>query len=363
VHLRDALASRGFTLFTGVPCSFFGGLIASLGEGCYIPAANEGSALAIACGAGLAGKRAVVFAQNSGLGNMVNPLTSLSAVYGLGALLLISHRGDPREAPDEPQHELMGEVTEPLLETMGIPHWRLPGAPEEAAPVLDVALAEVCAGRCGALLVGRGTIAQAVPGAVANSPRPAPEAVFAAIMDLITDELIIATTGYTSRRLFTGHDRPGNFYMQGSMGHAASIGLGVALARPRSRVVVFDGDGACLMHLGALGSVGQFAPGNYLHVVFDNGRYESTGGQPVPAVRYEDAALAAGYRRAARATSLSEAAAQMSRLLAGAGPAMLVIEVGPGGSAPPRATATMSAPEIRSRFSAHSNRNAEGIHL
>jgi phosphonopyruvate decarboxylase len=362
VDLRDALISRGVEWFTGVPCSFFGGLIQSVGKDCYIPAANEGAALATACGIALSGKRGVVMIQNSGLGNMVNPLTSLSAVYELGVLLLISHRGDPRGAPDEPQHQLMGEITEPLLEVLRIPQWRLPRTHDEVGPVLDAAMTEISSGRSAAILVGKGVIGPASPDASSDSLRPSPEAAFRVIADLISDELIIATTGYTSRRLFAEHDRPGNFYMQGSMGHAASIGLGMALANQRSRVVVLDGDGACLMHLGVLGSVGQLAPANYIQIVLDNGRYESTGGQSVASIRYEDAALAAGYRRVARARTLDEVATELDRMLSDSGPAMLVVEVGAGGSVPPRATATLSALEIRSRFSAHS-RFAERMHL
>jgi phosphonopyruvate decarboxylase len=194
-------------------------------------------------------------------------------------------------------------------------------------------------------------------------PRPAPTEVLRVVADRITDELVVATTGYTSRRLFAERDRPANFYMQGSMGHASSIGLCVALANPRSRVVVLDGDGACLMHLGALGTIGQLGPANYVHIVLDNGRYESTGGQSVAAVRYDAAALAAGYRRAARAASLEEVSARIDELFAGSGPAMLVIEVGSDNTAPPRATASLPATEIRSRFSAQSRRLAEGTHL
>jgi phosphonopyruvate decarboxylase len=109
--------------------------------------------------------------QNSGLGNMVNPLTSLSAVYDLGILMLISHRGDPREAPDEPQHRAMGAATEPLLDTLGISHWRLPRRLDEVGPVLDAAMAEISQGRSAAILVGKGTIGPASPEAPLAAPR------------------------------------------------------------------------------------------------------------------------------------------------------------------------------------------------
>lgn len=361
-YLRDALSRRGIEWFTGVPCSFFGSIIQNE-KSRYIPAANEGTAFATACGFALAGKRCAVMIQNSGLGNMVNPLASLSAVYEMGVLMLISHRGDPGEVPDEPQHQLMGKITEPLLDVLQVPHWRLPRRKEELDDVLDAAMGEISVGRSAAIVVGKGRIGPGTADISCDAPRPSPEGALRVIMDLITTELIIATTGYTSRRLFAAHDRPGNFYMQGSMGHAASIGLGVALADPQSRVVVLDGDGACLMHLGVIGSVGQLAPANYVHIVFDNGRYESTGGQPVASVRYEVAARAARYRRVARAGTLDELSVEFERLLADSGPAMLVVEVGTGGSVPPRATATLSPVEIQSRFSAQSRRLAEGIRL
>lgn len=374
-----ALARRGIAMFTGVPCSYLSGpLRLWQSTGRYVPAANEGAALAIACGSALAGRPCAVVAQNSGLGNLVNPLATLAVPYGIGVLLMISHRGDPDGPPDEPQHQRMGEMTIPLLDVLGAAHWRLPAAEAELGPVLDEACEAVRHGRIAALVIGKGTL-QGVPRAspspgtsgsetsgeqetsgerrpVSERPvperRPVPAEVIAALRDVLTDELVVSTTGFTSRWLFRELDRPGNFYMQGSMGHALSIGLGLSLARPDRRVLVLDGDGACLMHLGALGSAGQQAPPNLIHIVLDNGQYESTGGQPSAALtgRFDDVAHALGYRWTGRARSARDVRPAVDRLAREKGPALLVIETAASGDVPPRATTRLSPTTIRSRF-------------
>jgi phosphonopyruvate decarboxylase len=356
----QALGQRGIQMFTGVPCSYLSGpLTLWQSTGRYIAAANEGAALAIACGFTLAGRPCAVAVQNSGLGNLVNPLASLAAPYGIGILMLISHRGDPNGPSDEPQHRLMGEATIPLLDALGTAHWRLPSTEAELGPVLDAACEVVRAGRQAALVIGKGVL-QAAPRAPskATSERPAPAEVIAVLSEMLEDELVVSTTGFTSRWLFDGLDQPGNFYMQGSMGHAISIGLGTSLARPDRRVFVLDGDGACLMHLGALGSAGQQAPRNLVHVVLDNGQYESTGGQPGAAVnaRFDDAARALGYRWTGRAGSLNDIRQTLAALDREQGPALLVIEVAAGGDAPPRATASLSPETIRARFAGWAQR-------
>jgi phosphonopyruvate decarboxylase len=351
-----ALARRGIQMFTGVPCSYLSGpLHLWQSTGRYVAAANEGAALAIACGAALAGRPCAVVAQNSGLGNLVNPLASLAVPYGIGVLMMISHRGDPDGPPDEPQHRLMGEATIPLLDALGAAHWRLPRTEAELGQVLEAACEVVRAGRPAALVIGKGVLRGAPrtpPARSASGERPMPAEVMATLRDVLTDELVVSTTGYTSRWLFHGLDRPGNFYMQGSMGHAISIGLGVSVAQPDRRVFVIDGDGACLMHLGALGSVGQQAPPNLVHIVLDNGQYESTGGQPGAAltVRFDDAARALGYRWAGRVRAARDIRPALERLDREKGPVLLVIEVAAGGDAPPRATTSLSPETIRARF-------------
>jgi phosphonopyruvate decarboxylase len=353
--LYDELRGRGVEMFTGVPCSYFGGLLSTATrDERYVPAAHEGVALAMAAGSMLGTSTCMVLAQNSGLGNFVNPLASLAATFGIGVPLFISYRGDPLGSPDEPQHKLAGAATEPILNALGVPHWRLPRDRYGAVAVLDAVFSQVAKGRCAAALVAKGIIGAAQPAATeaVATPRPSPSEVLTMIADRLTDELVVSTTGYTSRRLFEIADRPGNFYMQGSMGHAISIGLGLALARPARRVVVLDGDGACLMHLGALGTVTDQAPANLTHIVLDNDGYESTGGQRVPsgAKHLDQVALGLGYRESVRVGSAAELAVGLSRALRAEGPVMLVVEVGRDPAVPGRATNSRTPAELRARF-------------
>jgi phosphonopyruvate decarboxylase len=312
----SALLDLGYRFATGVPCSSFDGVLALFeagGSTTYVPAANEGAALAIASGAALAGRRAVVLIQNSGVGNLINPLTSLSLVYDIPCLVLVSMRG----TDDGPQHRVMGEATAGLLREMGVPFWTLPPSDGQGRSVLAEADAATRSGRPAFVLVPPGTIAggpeapaRPVPAeassAASAGPGPAGRALtrkraIAVIDGWLTAQYVVGTTGYIARELFGARDRDRNFYMQGSMGHAAAIGLGLALGRPDRKVVVLDGDGALLMHLGILSTIGAAGAPNLTHVVLDNGAYESTGGQRTTSgsTRLEEIALACGYGDAA----------------------------------------------------------------
>ncbi len=310
-----AAGARGFGLYTGVPCSYLTPFInyTTGAQGLrYIAAANEGDAVAIGAGAVLGGQPSVVMFQNSGLGNAVNPLTSLTHVFRIPLLLIVTWRGEPGGAPDEPQHDLMGAITPRLLELMEIP-WEL--FPDESAavePALDRAIARMQAeGRPCALVMRKGSVA---PGASPAAGRVAPppvvipqcrpvatlsrQAALRAVRDGAGPEaVLVATTGYTGRELYALGDTPNQLYMVGSMGCASSLALGLALARPDRRVIVVDGDGAALMRLGALTTLGAERPPNLLHVLLDNGQHESTGGQATvsPGVDFCALAGAAGY--------------------------------------------------------------------
>jgi phosphonopyruvate decarboxylase len=328
-----AAAARGYAFYTGVPCSYLTPFInAALNSAGlrYVPAANEGDAVAIAAGAGLGGRPAVVMFQNSGLGNAVNPLTSLTHTFRLPVLLIVTWRGQPGGAADEPQHELMGQITPALLELMGIPWALFPESGAEVGPVLDAALAHIAAeSRPYALVMRKGAVAD-TPLTVApreRAPEPAPVPARPAAAATRTEvlravqaaaaggDVLVATTGYTGRELAALDDRPNQLYMVGSMGCAVSVGLGLALARPERRVVVLDGDGALLMRLGALTTVGHERPANLVHVVLDNGRHESTGGQATVAgcVDFPALAVASGYPAA---VTLADPAAVAARLVA-----------------------------------------------
>lgn len=313
-----AAQARGFGLYTGVPCSYltpFINHVLNHPQLRYVGAANEGDAVAIAAGAELGGLRSVAMFQNSGLGNAVNPLTSLTHVFRLPVLLIVTWRGEPGGAADEPQHELMGAVTPGLLDLMGIPWSLFPAAEDQVEPVLDKAVAYMAAqGRPYALIMRKGSVAAspleppASPERVRRAPVTAQARPRARRRRLLTavqaglraDDVVIATTGYTGRELYALEDRPCQFYMVGSMGCAAGLGLGLAITRPDRRIIVLDGDGAALMRLGVFATIGAERPPNLVHVVLDNGQHESTGGQATvsPGVDFPALAVASGYRYA-----------------------------------------------------------------
>jgi phosphonopyruvate decarboxylase len=304
----------GFGFYTGVPCSFLKPFINYAiddPETHYVAAANEGDAIAIAAGAELAGSRSVAMFQNSGLGNAVNPLTSLTHTCRIPILLIVTLRGDPEGAPDEPQHDLMGRITADMLDLIGIPWEYFPESADAIAAVLDRVDGHMRRERRPyALIMRKGSVE---PRVLKSTPQPLPwrkqssralaasssrHDMLAAVLESAgPDDALVATTGYTGRELFALQDKPSNFYMVGSMGCASSLGLGIALARPERRVIVIDGDGALIMRLGALTSIGVCQPANLVHLVVDNGLHESTGGQATasPGIDFCAIAAACGY--------------------------------------------------------------------
>jgi phosphonopyruvate decarboxylase len=305
----DVLAAHGHGPVVGVPCSFLAPVIRLLEDGSdidYIGAANEGEAVALAVGARVAGRRPVVVMQNSGLGNAVNPLTSLAATLAVPVLLLVTWRGEPGR-PDEPQHRLMGEITPTLLDAMDIDHEILPADLEALDRRLAAAEESMArTGRSFAFLVRKGTFEKAVPRPARdaeNAPLRA-DVIEAIVREIDDDTVIVATTGYTARELAASWDRPTNLYVVGSMGCASSVALGIATAAPDRRVVVLDGDGAALMRLEALTTISRLAPPRLVHVVLDNGAYESTGGQRTSsgALDLVGVARACGYAEASTLT-------------------------------------------------------------
>jgi phosphonopyruvate decarboxylase len=355
-ELPSALTSLGYRFATGVPCSTFQQVIQHFGAaamGRYIPAVNEGAALSLAAGAAMAGVKSLVLLQNSGLGNLINPLTSLVTLYEIPVLVLVS----VRDATDGPQHRLMGDSTHSLLRGLNVPVFTLSGSFDDPSVTLSAAEQELAAGRTTFVLVPPtpfgardhlGTPAGGVLAADLTRRRA-----LTTIGAWLTDQHVVSTTGFISRDLCDQHDQPSNFYMQGSMGHAPAIGLGVAIARPQADVVVIDGDGALLMHLGTLSTVGAVAPANLTHIVLDNGVYESTGCQPTtaPSTRLERVALACGYRRAEVVADDNTLARFLANHRRGSGPTLLRVMISPEGA--PSAgwpTDSMPAPDLRRRF-------------
>ncbi len=312
----DAASASGIGFYAGVPCSFLTPLINAVASSRtlrYVGAASEGEAVAIAAGAWLAGQGTAVMCQNSGLGNAVNPLTSLNAPFRIPTLLVVTWRGQPGLA-DEPQHALMGRITQRLLDVIEVPHRRFPDEPAALGAVMEEARESM--GRTGlpfALVMEKGSLrdealdepARPLPPAgrrvelCEGGARPSRVALLERVLALVPAGLpVIATTGKTGRELFTLADREQHLYQVGSMGCAAPMGLGVALAAG-TRTLVLDGDGAALMKLGSLATIGAWQP-DLLHVLLDNGVHDSTGGQATvsASVDFAGVALACGYAHA-----------------------------------------------------------------
>lgn len=370
-ELVDQLDRRGWTSAAGVPCSTFAGPIEHLADnGRYIASPHEGLAVSRATGVALAGGRQVVIAQNSGLGNMVNPLASLTAPYAVPVLILMSLRGWPSEASDEPQHGITGGVTEALLSSLGVEPIVLDGSHSDLERAMDRADIRYRDRQSSALLfpmksVGRhsgsdssetGPAAAAADGPGAPSSRTVVE-VLSRLLGATTsaDPVVLSTTGYLSRYLFATADRPRNFYMQGSMGHVSSIAAGYAAADADSTVVVLDGDGAALMHLGAMAGIGAERPANLIHLIVDNGRYHSTGGQQTASHSIDFAAMAGacGYRSAIRVRTEQDLESELESMLREPGPHCLVVEADDdagGVQAPARASASLALPDLPTRM-------------
>jgi phosphonopyruvate decarboxylase len=356
------LNRRGIRFFSGVPCSYFTPLVDFLRSAPgnkYCIAPNEGAALALASGAYLGGQKSCVLAQNSGLGNLINPLTSLNLIYDIPVLILISGRA--YGIPDEPQHEVMGRCMGDLLKAIGIPFWDLPQTPSASAAVFSKALATMESTRKPVVLfVKKGTFAQNQSSKSdvkvdrkSSYPMRRIEAIRIIAGALEPDDLVFATTGKPSRELFAIHDRPGNFYMQGSMGHVGSLALGTALCKPSRRVIVLDGDGAFLMHLGTLSAIGHYHPSNFFHLLLDNESYETTGDQDTTSATtdFSKMALAAGYKNAYDVSDPRIFKKELPRLLKKQGPVLVRVKINRLPTSDiPRITTKYLAPDITGGF-------------
>ena len=341
--LAKIFKSQDFTFLTGVPCSIFKDWLNFLNDNNNqfknIIATCEGEACAIATGYYLATKEIpVIYMQNSGLGNCVDPLTSLmnKEVYSIPVLLLISWRGEPGKK-DEPQHIKMGKITKKLLKTLGIPFIVL--STEETLIKKQIQIAKRYLKKQSspyAIIVRKGIIAsyQSKPKKEIY-PLSREEAIKILVNGLKGNEVIISTTGKTSRELFElreakkeGHRK--DFYTLGSMGCAAGIALGIALAKPKKKVFVFDGDGSVLMKMGTLAIIGHYLPKNFYHIIFDNNAHDSTGGQKTVSdtVAFDKIAKACGYKFTKVLTREKEIKEVLSRIKEG--PLMLVIKVKKG---------------------------------
>lgn len=329
----EAARERGFDWYAGVPCSYLTPFINYVLQDPslhYVSAANEGDAVALIAGVTLGaqnGRRGITMMQNSGLGNAVSPLTSLTWTFRLPQLLIVTWRGQPGVA-DEPQHALMGPVTPAMLDTMEIPWETFPTEADAIGPALDRAIAHMDeTGRPYALVMQKGSVAPyelKQSDAAARSTRctareqwrgaaqdalPSRQAALQRVIAQTPAEstVVLASTGFCGRELYALDDRPNQLYMVGSMGCLTPFALGLALARPDLHVVALDGDGAALMRMGAFATLGAYGPANLTHVLLDNGAHDSTGGQATvsPQVSFAGVAAACGYASAVEGDDLA----------------------------------------------------------
>lgn len=366
-HLRGL----NYSQYAGVPCSFLKPFInyviddASLD---YVGAASEGEAVGFTLGAYLAGRKTVTMCQNSGLGNMVNPLTSLNYPFRVPTLLITTWRGQPG-VKDEPQHDQMGRIMHQLLDAIEIPWLPFPTTEAEIPAVMAQAEASMAERqRPFALVMSKDTIAPhkltrrtetAVVKTTTRFCAPAAraerltrtEAIRLIMEELTGREAVIATTGMTGRELFTVADRPNHLYVVGGMGTASAIGFGIAHALPTQPVVVLDGDGAALMKLGSLATIGYYQPKNLLHVILDNETHDSTGGQQTssPVSRFAEIAAATNYQNAFSADRAEEVRACVQELRSATGPSLLHIKIQPG-SPKEIGRPTVKPHEVKERF-------------
>ena len=334
INLSRLLLDNDIFRFAGVPCSLLKPITDPLyqqGGARYLVTANEGEAAAVAAGYYLGGKFGVVTMQNSGLGNAVNPLTSLISTFNIPIALLISMRGSFNTYIDEPQHLHMGEITQQLLDLLKIEVFSSGESLEKS--FREWATFLLSSKNPSAFLIFReDSISQEISydskkggakndftarsmdklDSVAFEERGTSTRaqVIEAVLNIISeDDVIVSTTGYTSRELNTICDRQLNFYTVGSMGCASSIALGIAMVS-KKRVIVLDGDGAGIMRMGALSTIGMVNPDNLLHLMLDNGAHESTGGQPTASFKTNLGGVAAscGYQNVISTNNLTDLA-------------------------------------------------------
>lgn len=324
-HFYDYLLTKDISLFTGVPDSLLKNLCACITDNSapHIIAANEGNAVSIAAGFHIAtGKYGAVYMQNSGQGNAINPLISLTDkdVYNIPLLLIIGWRGQPG-VNDEPQHKKQGKLTLGLLDTMKIRYFVLE---DNFKPQIDACHEYMKQKNLPvAIIVKAGSFSEYKQTPIAKKFDMLREQALEQILNRLDgDDFIVSTTGKTSREIFELREKRGeghanDFLTVGSMGHSASIALGMALGA-KQNVYCIDGDGSLLMHMGGLAIAAQSALPNYKYVLINNGSHESVGGQPTVGFDIEIKAIlkALGFKRVYTASTKRQTANAMQKLKA-----------------------------------------------
>ena len=342
----DVLELCGLTFFAGVPDSLLKQICSAitdrLGADRHVITANEGASVGLAIGYHLAtGEVPLIYMQNSGLGNVVNPVLSLASpeVYGVPMVMMIGWRGRPG-VKDEPQHVHQGRVTEAMLESMDVPIFVLDEEIDVASATTAAAVAKAheINGPV-ALLVKKGTFDSYAMTKYTSDQQLEREDAIICIADEVEDNAaIVCTTGMPSRELFEHRARTGgrhetDFLCVGGMGHASKIALGIAMSKPSRPVYCIDGDGASLMHMGSMAIIGNSGVSNFIHMVVNNGAHESVGGQPTVgfAIDFPAIATGCGYVSAERVRDdKASVAAAMERARKTDGPAFIEVQVKTG---------------------------------
>ncbi len=342
--LADIFKKKDLTFFTGVPDSTFKEWMSFLADGnglTNIVACNECEAIAIAAGYHLSTeKMGIVYMQNSGLGKTVNPITSLASreVYAIPMILMIGWRGEPGEK-DEPQHKMMGRIMLDLLGTLEIPYKIFPDNMGEAEKIIEEAkrIAEMEKSPV-AIIIKEKTFEEYKSKDFSEKKYEMnrEEAIKIIIENIENNAVIISTTGKTSRELFEFRAARGekqkDFLTVGSMGCSASIAAEIALQKPERKVYCLDGDGAVLMQMGALSTIGSYKPKNFVHIILDNFSYDSTGGQQTnsKSVDFEKIALACSYKNVKTVESKNDLINFINEIKSLDGPKMIVVKINKG---------------------------------
>lgn len=342
----ETLKDNGIDFFAGVPDSLLKNICAymtdTLPREQNIIAANEGGAIGIAAGYHLAtGRIACVYMQNSGEGNIINPLASLTdkEVYNIPVLLLIGWRGKPGEH-DEPQHIKQGKITTGLLNTLGVDYTVLNKDENKAKAQIEHAVRHMTrTNEVYALVIEKDTFEAYALESTKESPLTLSreEAIKTVASHMGDKDVAVSTTGMISRELFEhrtsmGESHERDFLTVGSMGHTSQIALGIALEKKDRKIWCFDGDGATIMHMGNMAITASLAPRNYIHVVFNNGAHDSVGGQPTVGLDMDlcAAARSVGYMQTFSVRTAEELLAALDKVTTAEGPVLLQVCVRKG---------------------------------
>lgn len=362
----NELKKLGYDFYSGVPCSFLKYLINyAINECDYVMAANEGDAVAIASGAYLGGKKSVVLMQNSGLTNATSPLTSLNYTFQLPVLGFVSLRGE-EGLGDEPQHELMGQITEKMLKLMKVKWAYLSDDFETAKKQLKKADKHIAKKETFFFVVKKNTFDEVklkeqqlktIQNKVktktpTKSELPTRRETLKTLTDLSDNNtVLLATTGKTGRELFEVADKPNHLYMVGSMGCISSLGLGLALSRPDKKIIVIDGDGAAIMRMGSFTTNAYYQPPNLIHILLDNNTHDSTGGQATVShnIDFVDQAASVCYPTAIRVGSLDELTKVVVKWQMNGGLTFVYLKIAKG-SSKDLGRPTMKPHEVKSRL-------------